>query len=63
MLAAIRQIIRLSDQSLEGRIEAQASTQVEILTEPDLAEGRAAFLEHRRRNSSEPDRGCVASTN
>lgn len=47
MVAGLRRILHQPDQSLHGALAAEAATQVELLTGPEFAEGRAAFLERR----------------
>jgi 2-(1,2-epoxy-1,2-dihydrophenyl)acetyl-CoA isomerase len=48
MVSGVRRILGQADQSLEAVLAAEAETQVELLTGPEFAEGRAAFLERRR---------------
>lgn len=48
MVTGTRRLLGQADQSLDGVLEAEADLQVELLAGPQFAEGRAAFLEHRR---------------
>ncbi|EWT06272.1 enoyl-CoA hydratase [Intrasporangium chromatireducens Q5-1] len=50
MVAGVRRILHMSDQSLQGVLAAEAETQVDLLAGPEFAEGRDAFLERRKPN-------------
>lgn len=50
MITGVRRMLAQPDQSLEGVLAAEAHTQVELLSGPQFAEGRAAFLERRAPN-------------
>ena len=50
MISGVRRLLTQPDQSLEGVLATEADTQVELLSGPQFAEGRAAFLERRTPN-------------